>query len=172
MSCTPERVTGYVDDALGPWERAEVEAHIATCAACLAQVAAERDLRAGLRALPVPEPRAGFEEDVRRRLAAQPRRRRAGWMLPLAASLVLLVLWGRGAASFVAWELSRDHTKCFGGSKLPAAVWSEDPVQVAAWFEDQGTRVPIVPASASSMSLVGARYCHLLDRYAAHLFYA
>jgi len=171
VSCTPERVTGYVDDVLGSSERAEVEAHITSCATCLAQAAAERDLRAGLRSLPVPEPRPDFEADVRRRLAARSRRRSA-WLLPLAASLVLLALWGRGAASFVAWELSRDHTKCFGMAKLPATVWSSDPVEVTAWFEEQGTRLPPVPPAAGDMGLVGARYCHLLDRYAAHLFYA
>lgn len=171
MTCTPERVTGYVDGALGAEDRAEVEAHLASCAACLEQAAFERDLRAGLRALPVPEPRPGFEAEVRRRLRSEARRRPA-WLLPVAAGLALLALWGRGAASFVAWEVSRDHSKCFGMARLPAKVWTSDPLEVTDWFESRGTRLPPVPAGVGEMGLVGARYCPLLDRFAAHLYYA
>ena len=56
-SCEPEKVTGYVDEALGPAARAEVEAHLASCPDCRQQVGEERDLRARLRALPSPVPR-------------------------------------------------------------------------------------------------------------------
>lgn len=171
MTCAPERVTGYVDDALDATTRAEVESHLATCATCREQVASERDLRAGLRALPVPELRPGFESAVRRRLAAESRGRRA-WRLPVAAVLALLALWARGAAPFVAWEVARDHNHCFGKERLPAKLWSSDPSEVSQWFEAQGTRLPPIPAAVGELGLVGARYCPLLDRVAAHLYYA
>jgi anti-sigma factor RsiW len=171
VSCAPEQVTGYVDDVLDPAARAEMEAHLATCAACREQEASERELKAGLKALPAPELRPGFEVRLQRSLAAE-RRRRFAWVLPFAAVLALLAVWARGAAPFVAWELSRDHAHCFGQSRLPAKVWSNDPVEIAAWFEGQGTHIPLVPAGVGELGLVGARYCPLVDRIVAHLYYA
>ena len=171
MSCAPEQVTAYVDDVLDPAARAEMEAHLATCTDCREQAVFERELKAGLRALPSPELRPGFNVRLRRSLAAE-RGRRFAWLLPLAAVLTLLVLWARGATPFVAWELSRDHAHCFGQDRLPAKVWSNDPLQIAAWFEAQGTRIPPVPSGVAELGLVGARYCPLLDRVAAHLYYA
>ena len=171
MSCLPEQVTGYVDDVLDPAIRAEVEAHLASCAGCREQAAFERDLKAQMHALPAPELRPGFEVRLRRSLAAA-RGRRFAWLLPLAAVLTLLVLWARGATPFVAWELSRDHAHCFGMDRLPAKVWSNDPLEIAAWFESQGTRIPPVPSGVAELGLVGARYCPLLDRLVAHLYYA
>jgi len=171
VSCAPEQVTGYVDDVLDPAARAEMEAHLATCAACREQVAFERELKAGLNALPAPELRPGFEVRLQRSLAAE-RGRRLAWLLPFAAVLALLAVWARGAAPFVAWELARDHVHCFGQARLPAKVWSSDPLEIAAWFEKQGTRIPLVPAGVGDLVLVGARYCPLVDRIVAHLYYA
>lgn len=171
MSCEPEKVTGYVDEALEAGARAEVEAHLALCASCRQQVEEERDLRTRLRALPRPELRPGFEPQVRTALAAASPRR-LSWALPIAAALAFLALWARGAPPFVAFELGRDHAKCFGLTRLPAKVWSDDPQVIASWFESQGTEMPVVPPSAGGLGLVGARYCPLLDRFAAHLYYA
>ncbi len=170
MSCEPEKVTGYVDDALDPAEHAALEEHLAACPSCQQQAEEERDLRLRLQALPIPEPRPAFEGELRRRLSGRPRR--AFWALPLAASLVGLALWARGAAPFVAYELARDHTHCFGRAALPAKVWSDDASVVASWFEDQGTTLPMIPEEVAGLGLVGARYCPLLDRFAAHLYYA
>lgn len=168
MSCDPERVTAYVDGALDRAGRAEMDAHLAGCATCREQESFERTLRARLQALPPIEPRPGLEERVRRRL------RRKGplrFALPVAAALIL-ALWARGAAPFVAWELALDHRKCFHQQRLPAKVWSSDPQVVTAWFESQGTPLPLVPASAAGLDLVGARYCPLLDvSRVAHLYY-
>jgi len=170
MTCRPELVTGWVDGALDAAHRAEVEAHVATCPACREQAAFERELGKHLRSLPSPEPRPELVTTVRTRLAAA--RPRRSWILPLAAALVGLVLWGRGAAPFVAWELARDHEHCFGKAKLPARIWSGDPLEVARWFEEQGTQVPPLPDGRRGLSLIGARYCPLLDRIAAHVYYA
>jgi hypothetical protein len=95
-----------------------------------------------------------------------------GRPLLLAAALVLLAFWGRGAAAFVAWELARDHSRCFAKEKLPAKIWSSEPREVTAWFEAQGTPFPLIPRGAGGLELVGGRYCPLLDRLAAHLYYA
>jgi hypothetical protein len=171
LTCAPERITGYVDGALDAEERAATLAHLVDCADCRRQVEEERDLRERLRTLPPPEANDTLEAAVRKRLAPAISSR-ASWALPLAASLVLLVLWARGSAPFVAWELVRDHRHCFSLDRLPAKVWSDDPGVVAGFFSDQGTQVPIVPAAAAGLELVGARYCTLLDRRVAHLYYS
>lgn len=170
MSCQGEQVTAFVDGALGPDAAAAVEAHLAGCEACRDQAEAERRLAAELRALPAPEPPAGFEARLAARL--RPRLRPARWALPLAATL-LVAIWLRGFAPYVAWAVSFDHDKCFSRHPLPAKVWSGDMGVVAAWFEARGTRLPLLPERAGDLTLVGARYCPLLDASSApHLYYA
>jgi anti-sigma factor RsiW len=173
VSCDPERVTGLVDEALEGEERTRVEAHVAQCEVCRAQAADERKLRQGLRSLPAPELPFGLEQRVRVRL-----RRRRAWrrgvqtLLPLAAVLVL-ALWARGYAPFVAWELSRDHDHCFGMPRLPAQVWTSEPDIVAEWFGDRGDALPLLPPTVGSLALVGGRHCWLIDASRApHLYYA
>ena len=90
----------------------------------------------------------------------------------LGAALVLLGLWARGLPSFVAWEVARDHQRCFGRRHLPARVWSSDPAEVRDWLESRGTPVPPLPSHAHVAELTGARYCPLEDRVAAHVYYA
>jgi hypothetical protein len=92
--------------------------------------------------------------------------------LLLAASLTLVALWGRGAAPFVAWELAQDHGRCFAKGQLPAKIWTSEPMEVTAWFENQGTPFPVIPSGAGGLELVGGRYCSLGDRLAAHLYYS
>jgi anti-sigma factor RsiW len=173
VSCDPVRVTGYVDGALSPAERGQVEAHIAVCVVCRAQAETERALRARLLSLPHPDFPVALESTVRARLVHAPRQRRP-WrvLVPLAAVLVLTFLWVRGMPGLVATQLAWDHGHCFGKAKLPAKVWSSDPVVIERWFADQGTRVPRAPESVYGMTLVGARYCSLMDRRVAHLYYA
>jgi hypothetical protein len=171
MSCDPVRLTGYVDGVLPAEELAEVEGHLEGCQECRRQVAEERALCDRLRELPAPAMPDAFEAEVRRRLHPA-KHGGAAWALPLAASLVLLLLWARGSAAFVGWELARDHRHCFGQERLPAQIWTEDPGVVERWFEKQGTEVPMVPEGANGLELVGARYCVLLDRGVAHLYYS
>jgi anti-sigma factor RsiW len=170
VSCQPETITGYVDGALDEATRADVEAHLATCEACRSQVAAENELRGQLRALPSIEPRPGFEQKLRRRLQRE-RPQRLRFLLPIAAALVVSLLWGRGTAGFVAWELARDHGHCFGFKELPAQVWSGDAAVVTAWFGARGRAIPLVPEKVGGLELVGARQCPLIDRRVGHLYY-
>jgi anti-sigma factor RsiW len=171
VSCQPELVTGFVDGALSAEEAAAVEAHLAECPACREQAEAERDLGAKLRELPPPEPRPGFEGHVRRQLEqARPRSRR--WLLGVAAAAVLAILWLRGSVPFVAWQLAGDHGHCFAQTRLPAKVWGDDPDDVIRWFEAQGTRMPPLPRNVGEIELVGGRYCPLVDRRVAHVYYA
>jgi len=172
VSCDREQVTALVDEALGRSAREAVEAHVAGCEECRAQLADERALRARLREIPAPELPSGLAERVRRQVGRQrwtSRMTRVG--LPLAAALVL-ALWARGFAPFVAWELSRDHTHCFGMATLPAEVLESEPERLAAWYEERGDELPLLPARVGDLSLVGGRYCALPDvSFAPHVYY-
>lgn len=174
MSCDPERITGFVDGELDPQAAAAVAAHVETCATCRAQAEAEQALRARLRALPSPALPPGLEARVR---GALPVGRSAvsvtaRWALPLAAAL-LAGVWLRGYAPFVAWDLARDHDKCFAGHPVPAKVWSGEPAVVADWFLEQGSHLPALPAQVGELTLVGARYCPLASLSSApHVYYA
>jgi anti-sigma factor RsiW len=172
VSCDPERVTAFVDGELAAELAAEIEAHLSSCASCRAQAEAERELRARLRQLPSPELPSRLEARVRaaRRAGAGPVRA-LRWALPAAAALVL-GLWLRGYAPFVAWDLARDHDKCFSRRPLPAKVWSREPSEIAEWFERRGTRMPPLPAQVGEYALVGARYCPLVSlAMAPHVYY-
>jgi len=54
----------------------------------------------------------------------------------------------------------------------PAATFTEATVNGCEWFQGQGTRLPVIPEAAGGLELVGARYCTLLDRRVAHLYYS
>jgi anti-sigma factor RsiW len=175
MICQPERVTALVDGVLVGPEKAEVEAHLAECAACRAQAEEERHIRSAVRDLAAPELPAGLEERVRRRLRRTRRpglARTARLVLPLAAALVL-GLWARGLAPFVAWELSRDHDHCFSRARLPAEVWSAEPSVIARWFAERGSTLPLLPSAVRELILVGGRRCPLPDvSYVSHIYYS
>jgi hypothetical protein len=100
-----------------------------------------------------------------------PRRGAARALVAVAVALLLLGLWVRGLPSFVAWEVARDHQRCFGRRLLPARVFSPDPAEVRDWLERRGTPTPILPSHANEAEIVGARYCPLADRVAAHVYY-
>jgi anti-sigma factor RsiW len=175
VSCDPVQVTGFVDGALAPSERSQVEAHLETCETCRAQAEAERTLRARLASLAPPPFPAALESAVRERLRQPVARRRRIWpmvLLPMAAVLVIGVVFAHTRPALVARQIAWDHGHCFGQAALPAQVWSSNVGVVERWFADRGTRLPRIPESAGGMQLVGARYCRVVDRRYAHLYYA
>ncbi len=171
MSCDPERVTGFVDEALGPEARAVLAQHLEACPACREQAEAERALRAQLRQLPQASLPPGLEFSLRRKLRGSRGGHALRWLLPVAATLVLAVFWGRAFGPFVAWELALDHNHCWGKPQLAAKVFSNDPAVVAAFFEQRGTALPVLPDEAGGLELIGGRPCRLVDRGVAHLYY-
>ena len=175
MTCDPVRVTGYVDGALPPAERSLLEAHLEGCSNCRAQAEAERTLRVRLASLTPPAFPLSLESSVRERLRQPAVKRRRVWpavLLPMAAALVLAVLYAHTRPGLVARQIAWDHGHCFGQAQLPAQVWSSNVAVVDRWFSERGTRLPRIPETAGGMQLVGARYCRVVDRRFAHLYYA
>ena len=91
----------YADERASVAERRDVEAHLATCAACRGRVEAFRSVSALLGEVPPAEPSFGFDARVRQRIAAEPQRGWFGfaWFAPQArlalsaAMLVALTVW-------------------------------------------------------------------------------
>jgi anti-sigma factor RsiW len=172
MNCAPELVTGYVDGALDAAQHAEVEAHLASCDACRAQAAAEREVRGKLLSLLHPPLPAGFDEGLRKRLQRRPRVSIVRLLLPLAAAVLLAFAWLRQKPPAMAWQMARDHDHCFSLKVLPAQVWAEEAESVMRWFEARGTTMPVIPTTAGGFGLIGGRYCSLPDfTRAAHVYY-
>jgi anti-sigma factor RsiW len=84
----------YLDQRANPAERRDVEAHIASCAACRTRAEEFRALWKAMEEVPAVEPSLGFNARVRQRVAAEPRTSWFGWFEPqarLALSAALLV---------------------------------------------------------------------------------
>ncbi len=144
-------LTAYLDGALGPARRTEVESHLAACAGCRA----ERDrLAAVLRTIsdlpPPPEPSPGFTRAFWARIDAEPPRRRG--LLDLLRSgrwAMVTPLAGAAAAAAVALVVhqgrvrtERDiaaHLELFEDYELVAgigAVQTPDDAEVVAHLHE------------------------------------
>jgi hypothetical protein len=93
-----ERLSAYLDGELPPGERAEVEAHLATCAACAARLSSLAAVDAAFASLPDEAP-DGYFESLPSRVTARLRggpslasRRLPVWAWAAAAALVLSVV--------------------------------------------------------------------------------
>lgn len=106
--------------------------------------------------------------------APSPRPRSTARSALTATALVLLaivLLWARGTPLFVGWQVARDHDRCFRRAHLRARLWTSEPSEAREWLEARGTPTPPLPARVGGVALVGVRYCPLMDRIAAHLYY-
>ncbi|MBS1841244.1 MAG: zf-HC2 domain-containing protein [Acidobacteria bacterium] len=103
MSCErmEGRILAYVDGRLKESERAEMDKHLAGCAACHLRVNEFRAVTGLLDELPVIEPSGAFNARVHALVAAEPQKR-SGWLawfmlsprVAFAASmLLLLAVW-------------------------------------------------------------------------------
>jgi anti-sigma factor RsiW len=102
MSCIKmeSRILAYVDGRLKDSERAEMEKHLAGCAACRVRANEFRSVSELLVELPMVEPSLAFDVRVRARVAAEPVKQSWwAWMRPspriaLAASMLLAaIVW-------------------------------------------------------------------------------
>lgn len=96
-----QRLVEYVEDSLPPGERADIEAHLATCAACRAEAVALQRAENALRRLGVIEP-APEVADVRHlhpvpRPGGRTRWVWAGVCLAAAAVVLTILMWPHAA---------------------------------------------------------------------------
>lgn len=84
----------YLDGRASSEERGVVEAHLKLCAACQERAEEFRRLWQVMAEVPAVEPSLAFDARLRQRIAAHPRSKLWGWMLPaprFAFSVALLV---------------------------------------------------------------------------------
>ncbi len=174
----------FVDGEALPSVRAEVEAHLATCAACREAVEAQRAVRALLvsRRARLSEPAPdGLADTVRRVVAAQQAHTTPFWSRYSAfAAAAAVVLAVTGALSFatgrssvlLAAQLTLDHLKCFviDGDDHDHPM-TADAAQ-AHFHQDFGMDVRLpVPPEGSHARLVSVRQCLYGEGWIAHALY-
>ena len=79
-----KELIAYLDRRASSAERSMVEEHLAECVNCHARAEDFRKLWGAMDEMPVIEPSLGFDARVRQRVAAEPARGWAGWLVPQA----------------------------------------------------------------------------------------
>jgi len=166
-------VDAYLDGEFGDDDRAEMERHLQTCAACAGVAQRHAAFKATLRAAaPRPSLPAGLRARIDAALAKvpppRPRWRRVAvrYAPPAAAAALLgMLMWSTHPFSPVVEDAIAKHQR-----DLPVEVTGR-PDQVRAWFADKvgfAFRPPRLPPNSV---LRGARLASLRERDAAYLVY-
>jgi len=184
---TSDRLTPYVDEALPPGERADVEQHLNACPPCRVSANQEQDARTllrdradQLRAVPLPP-------GLRSRCAALVRDHAASavaaswWsrLVPAGLAVALILFTGfaivtlatQRSNTVLAAQLTADHTKCFRafpptGESVDAHAAEERLAERYGWD------IHVPPSSPrDGVRLVGARRCLYGDGRVPHLLY-
>ena len=125
------------DDSASAQERAQLDAHLATCASCAAALADQRDVHTWLNAQPIGGASLGFDARVMAAIRADADGRVRGWLdsldfrrwtwrlVPVAAALAL-----------VAVTMSQTDTPQTGTSESATASDTDSlPVSSALWSD-------------------------------------
>ena len=187
LSCRDAR--GRIVDAqrgrLAADDRRELAAHLAGCAECAHEDAAERLLSDALEhRLPARPASAALRERMARVTVATPRSRWRGALVPaLAAALALVVtvppLLYRQAATrrdaataAMVDEAVADHVR-IAQAQRPLEIESGGVHQVRPWFEGRLDFSPVVPFGGDeTVPLRGGALAYFEDRRAAAFVYA
>jgi anti-sigma factor (TIGR02949 family) len=165
-------VDAYLDGEFAEEDRAELERHVAGCAACTRKVRFQAAFKSGLQAA---APRPALPEGMRARIVEQLRHERAPvgrWRrvalravpAAAAAAAIVAVIGTSHRFSPVAADAISRHAR-----GLPVEVTGPEDA-VRAWFAqkvDFAVRPPQIPHAA----LVGARLANIRDRQAAYFIY-
>jgi DNA-binding beta-propeller fold protein YncE len=134
MHPNTRQLAAYLDGALGDAERAELRAHILTCAACAARLAQLRDdsrrITVALSSGAVPDVRAAVRNRVRRGAAAR------GWLvrgLALTGALAALLLFAILAGARASGTAGRSPDRL--------VIIDRSNMQLAALDASNGTRL-------------------------------
>ena len=184
---TADRLTPFVDEALPPAERKDVESHLDDCPPCRVSADHQQGGRAVLRERADQLRSEPLPPGLRSRCTALAREhaRRAAtpsWtsrIVPASLAVVLVVftalaivtLATQRSNTVLAAQLTADHTKCFrafppSGAELDAHAAEE---RLAALY---GWDIHVPPSSPrDGVRLVGARRCLYGDGRIPHLLY-
>ncbi|HEY6100280.1 MAG TPA: anti-sigma factor [Anaeromyxobacter sp.] len=184
MDCSEiERsVDAYLDGEFDERERAEADAHLATCEACRGLADRHGRVRAALRAtlraaMGASTPAGRAPEAFRARLSGalekvrRPLWRRALSPVPLAtaaacAAGALVVLAGHSGDDALLEEAVRIHNR-----DLPMEVFQASVESIPAWFQGKLDFHPSPPRFPGEAQMVGARLSHLREWPAAYIRY-
>ncbi len=190
MSCEAFEpfIDAYIDEEFGDRERADMEAHLATCEDCRKmveeQIAFRAELRRHLEVTPAPETlrkkvMSGLEDLEREQVQREQKAKivRISWVVgPLAAMLAMAIvvpnldLTVAPAASSSGPVI--DHTVDWHQSNFPLEVTTADAEEARIWFEDKVDFSVRLPQFADDrVNLLGGRMAHIEDRRAALLLY-
>jgi anti-sigma factor RsiW len=182
-----ERLTPYVDDALPPGERGDVERHLDRCPPCRRSAVEEqggrtllRERADSLRQSPLPPGLRSRCEALAREHCGRGRTR--PWLTrvvsaTLAATLVAVTAWGvlslatRRSSALLAAQLTADHAKCF---RFFGTSDSADAEQVERSLEaEYGWAMHVPPSSPErGLRLVGGRRCLYAEGTMPHVMYS
>lgn len=183
---TGERLTPYVDEALPPGERSEVERHLNDCPPCHRSAVRERGGRALVRERAGRLRQAPLPPGLRSRCEALARdhsrvRAVASWRarlvpatliatLVIFSGLALLSVATRRSAALLAAQLTADHVKCF---KVFDPGGEADARQVEQELESRyGWDMHVPPSSPEhDVRLVTGRRCLYADGTVPHVMY-
>jgi anti-sigma factor RsiW len=184
---TAERLTPYVDEALPPGERADVERHLDACPPCRDLMTEERGGRLvlrecadKLRSEPLPPGlrsrcEAIAREHARVRVLGSWRTRLVPAtlvaLLVIFTAMLLLSVATRRSDAVLAAQLTADHVKCFKVFADPEKTADAETVEreLASRY---GWRMTVPPSSTTAgLRLLGARRCAYAEGVMPHVMY-
>ncbi|MCL2450208.1 MAG: zf-HC2 domain-containing protein, partial [Polyangiaceae bacterium] len=158
-------------------QRVLLEGHLADCAACRHEDAAERELSSALARLPRPAAPPSLKRYLNSKWAPRRARRaaiaRSIAAVALGAGLALLAVfvWRRASGdSAIVREAVNDHLRVLY-SLRPVEVESSNIHQVKPWFEGRLDFAPTSFAGDDQYPLQGALVGYFVDRKAAVFVY-
>ena len=165
------RLHAFADGELDAAEARAVEAHLATCADCRAELAQIRALKAALHDLDFSEVAPdGLAAGIQQRVAAAQLRARAAWAGGVLAACLAgaLVLLRPGSPID---DAVMSHRHALEGSAAIAVV-SADRDRVKPWLVKQLGFAPPVLEKAAGCDLTGARTDRLAHKPASAVTYS